>query len=202
MSAQPKILLSVEEYLQMEDEAPYKSEYFKGEVFAMAGASPVHNRIVGNLNSIIGSHLWGKKCRFFPSDQRVFVDKYPYFTYPDLTIACNTPEYFGENKYTLTNPTAIIEVLSPSTANYDKGIKFGLFRGALSSLQEYIMISSFRHHVEIYYKIEGEFWGLTTDCTDLNAEITIKSINLKIPMKDIYFDTEIENFDNVIDFRS
>ncbi|MDX2196851.1 MAG: Uma2 family endonuclease [Cytophagales bacterium] len=194
MSAAPKILLSIEEYLEAEKQAPYKSEYFKGEVFAMAGASPNHNRILGNLYTTIGIYLKKKKYQFFPSDMKVYIDRYPYFTYPDVTIVCEKPEYFDQDEHVLLNPTAIIEVLSPSTANYDKGNKFALLRNAIPTLDEYILISSYSYMAEAYYRMEGTIWGQTVDCKDINKDIIIKSIDLIIPMKEIYENVDITKF--------
>jgi Uma2 family endonuclease len=190
MSALPKILISEQEYLDLEIAALNKNEYFKGEIFAMAGASPVHNRIVGNLNGIVYNHLKGKKCRFFPSDLRVYVDKYPLYTYPDLTIFCEKPEFHSKDENTFTNPSVIIEVLSPSTEHYDRTTKFALYR-SLPSLNEYILVSSTELEVTTHRRMDGPHWMMGIPQNRLNEKISIQEINLDIILSDIYEDTLI-----------
>lgn len=190
MSAQPIILLTEEEYLEMEISSPFKNEYFKGEIFAMAGGTETHNRIIGNLSGIFYNHLRKKKCQFFPSDMKIFIPKYPYYTYPDLSIICNKPEYSPLTDHAITNPSVIIEVLSKSTENYDKTTKFGLFR-QIPSLQEYVLVSSLKHHVEIFHRFDVEVWEQTADATKLEHRVLIKEIELEIALADIYENTDI-----------
>ncbi|TAF74055.1 MAG: Uma2 family endonuclease [Bacteroidetes bacterium] len=193
MSAAHKLHFTIEDYLETESLSPVKREYYRGEIFDMAGASPVHNLIVGNLASILGQYLKGKPCNFFPSDLKVFVEKYLFFTYPDLTIVCGQPEFFEKDENTLMNPSVIIEVTSKSNSNYDKSGKFGLFR-ALPSFEEYILISSFTHEVIIYHKHDENVWGITASENQLSENVFIKTIDLTISLEDIYYNTAlIEN---------
>lgn len=190
MSAQPIILLTEEEYLEMEISAPFKSEYYKGEIFAMAGGTPNHNRIIGNLSGMLYSFLRKKKCKFFPSNMKIFVPKYPYYAYPDLSIVCEKIEYSPLTNHAISNPSVIIEVLSKSSENYDKTTKFGLFR-QLPSLQEYVLVSSLTHHVEIFHRFDVEVWEQTADTNLLSQSVLIKEIELEISLEDIYEDTNI-----------
>lgn len=198
MSAQPIVLISEEEYLEMEISSPFKSEYFKGEVFAMAGGTQVHNNIAINLTLLIGNFLKNKKCRLYSSDMKIFVPKYPYYTYPDLSIVCNKPEYSPLTDHAITNPSVIIEVLSKSTENYDKTTKFGLFR-QIPSLQEFVLVSSLKHHVEIYHRFDVEVWEQTADATKLEHTVLIKEIELEITLAEIYENTDL--LENKIDFK-
>src|SRR3954469_18701066 len=124
MTAVPRIRLTPAEYLAIERKAEFKSEYLNGEMFAMAGASPAHNSVKENLIVRLGGRLWGGPCRSYSSDQRVKVSATGLYTYPDIVIVCGTPEFDDADRDTLVNPRAIIEVLSDSTAGYDRGPKF------------------------------------------------------------------------------
>lgn len=111
----PKTLISEGEYLELERKAPRKSEYYKGEISAMAGATKEHNKIVASIIGEIGRHLKGKGCAYFPSDLRVYNHFNGFYTYPDVTIVCGKEEYLDEKFDTLLNPTVLFEVLSAST---------------------------------------------------------------------------------------
>jgi phenylacetic acid degradation protein len=149
-----KRAFTIEDYLDLEGISNLRHEYYKGEIFAMAGASPDHNRIVFNLSLLLGMMLRGSTCEVFPSDQRVHVEANSLFTYPDLTIVCGSPIFYKEDNMNLTNPSVIFEVLSPSTRKYDREDKFKLYQG-LPSLQEYILVDSRSVMVEQFYK-EGD----------------------------------------------
>src|SRR6266496_4466588 len=120
--------VSPEQYLDMERASDEKHEYFKGEMFLMSGASPAHNDIAYNINRLIAPSLHGKGCKLYGSDFRIYIPENSLFTYPDFSIVCGKAE--TSNIYTdnLTNPAVIIEILSKSTRNYDKGMKFTLYR--------------------------------------------------------------------------
>ncbi|HRG48514.1 MAG TPA: Uma2 family endonuclease [Leptospiraceae bacterium] len=124
------------EYLELERNADFKSEYYNGEIFAMAGASLIHNEIVANLISIFNQFLKDKPCDVYPSDLRLRVEKSGLYTYPDITIVCGKAELLDNQFDTLKNPTVLIEVLSDSTEKYDRGQKFSFYR-KIPSLKEY-----------------------------------------------------------------
>ncbi len=184
MNAAPIIKYTAEEYLELEEASLEKNEFYKGEIFAMAGASIQHNQIVMNTSVIIGGYLSDKKCRIFPSDLRIHSITNSLFTYPDLSIICDEIETFGKRKNTVTNPTVLIEVLSESTQDYDRGAKFKLYRD-IESLQEYILISSLETLVEKYNKQSDGSWVLHEYKNETEA-FDIISINLKITVKDLY----------------
>jgi Uma2 family endonuclease len=116
-------LLSPEEYLTTEREAQEKSEYFGGKVVAFAGASPAHNAIVFNLVGVLYPQLRGRPCRGFPSDLRVHIPVTGSFTYPDVVVVCGEPVFHDQQRDTLLNPTLVVEILSESTEQRDRGIK-------------------------------------------------------------------------------
>ncbi|WP_373514569.1 Uma2 family endonuclease [Persicitalea sp.] len=189
MTAQPLKKYSPEEYLELERAAKYKSEYYQGEIFAMAGASRNHNRVVGNLYVKVGSHLDGEPCDFFPSDMRVHIPANGLYTYPDLTVVCGKEEYLDEEFDTLLNPKIIIEVLSQGTSGYDRGEKFQLYR-SITTLEEYVLIDSKRVAAEVNRKHPHGFWSLMSEAYSLESSIELASISLKLPLRDIYGGTE------------
>ena len=143
----------------MEESATEKSEYYRGEIFAMAGAKADHNIITSNIMMSLGPRLRGSSCRIFTSNLRVHVEANTLFTYPDLSIVCGKPVFYNDDEMNLTNPVVIVEVLSPSTKNYDRGDKFRLYQG-LPSLQEYILVDSQAVLVEHFRKDEKGDWPL------------------------------------------
>lgn len=132
---------TIEEYLAMEEAATEKHEYYKGEIFSMSGAKLPHNIIFKNLFGEIGIRLKGKKCQPFGSDMRVHIKANTLFTYPDISIICGEPETLDNDNWNVLNPAVIIEILSPSTKNYDRGEKFKLYRD-IFTLREYILVDS------------------------------------------------------------
>ena len=189
MTAQPQKYYSEGEYLELERDASYKSEYYRGEIFAMAGASHNHNRIVENLSITVGSYFKGKSCRTYSSDQRLHIPANGLYTYPDLLIICGKNEYLDEKKDTILNPSVIIEVFSESTEAYDRGEKFHFFR-SIPSLQEYVLINSRSFAAEVFRKNEEGLWFLASEAYDLAESITLASVDLTIAMEDIYAETE------------
>ena len=175
--------ITEKEYLDAERLATEKHEYFEGEIFAMSGASRFHNRIFRNIFGDIASYLKGKKCTIYGSDSRVYIPENTLYTYPDSIIVCGKEEYLDEQFDTLLNPTVIIEILSPSTRNYDRGTKFKLYRD-ISSLREYILIDSQEVSVEQYFKNGSDVWTLS-EFEKLDNFLKIETIDFKIGLSDI-----------------
>ncbi len=188
--AYSKQKVSIEEYLKMENAADEKHEYYKGEIFAMSGAKVPHNAISGNIFGILFNKLKGKKCKPFNSDQRIHVPSNTLFTYPDISIICGEIITLNNDDYNVLNPTVIIEVLSKSTRNYDRGEKFKLYRD-IKTLKEYILVDSVSIHLEVFRLNESGHWELE----EYNAPadtLLIKSINEDILLSDIYDGVKIE----------
>ncbi len=183
MSTQPKHFVTPEEYLELERKAEYKSEYYNGEMFAMSGASINHNAIAGQLYFLIARHLQSRKCRWFPSDMRLLVPNGLY-TYPDLSVVCGDPHLADTHLDTLTNPTLVAEILSPSTENYDRGNKAKLDR-EISSLQELLLISQDRCDVDLYRRKEDGTWNLL-NASGIDASIELASIGCTLQLRELY----------------
>jgi Uma2 family endonuclease len=187
MSALPATTaITIEKYLEQEETALEKHEYYYGEVFAMAGATIDHNTIVGNAIAEINSFLKGKACRVFPSDLKVHIEANSLFTYPDLSIVCGPPETWNNRSDTITNPAVIIEVVSRSTESYDRGQKFKLYR-AIPSLQEYILISSTEVLLEHYKKQNPQVWSFN-ERKELGDALKIETVQFACPLSEIYRD--------------
>lgn len=179
----------------MELTAPYKSEYFRGEIFpmgeiegdtpeAMAGALPAHDAISSNIIFTFESQLRGKGCKSFGSDQKVFIPETGLFTYPDISVFCGTLQY--QDKMTLKNPVLLVEILSKVTEGYDRGSKFEMYR-SIPSLIEYLMVDSQRVHMELWRK-ENRKWVLAEETNEINETIELKSIENIFLLRDFYFD--------------
>jgi Uma2 family endonuclease len=184
MSAVTKKKLSESEYLAMERAAEFKSEFYDGEMFAMAGAGLLHNRIKDNLIFEIGSCLKGSSCHTYSSDMRVKVERTGLYTYPDILIVCGRPEVDPDQKDTLFNPQVIIEVLSKSTESYDRGKKFLNYR-RLPSLKEYVLVSQEQKLIERFVRQPDDDWLLTT-FDDPNGEFALVTVPVRIAMADVF----------------
>ena len=184
MNPQLKPRLTPEDYLALERCAEYKSEYFNGEIFAMAGASRAHNTIVLNTGSEIRQHLKNRPCRAYVSDMRVKVSPTGLYTYPNVVVVCGKEQFEDTHLDTLLNPTLIIEVLSDSTEAYDRGRKFEHYRH-LDSLVEYVLIAQQRPHIESYRRQPDQQW-LLTECSGLEATLRLPSIDCDLVLAEIY----------------
>jgi len=184
MSTAPTRRLSPEEYLAQERLAEFRSEYLRGEVFAMAGTSYEHGLIKDNLAREAGYQLKSGPCRVVTSDLRVKVDLSGLYTYPDIVIVCDEPEFEDAAFDTLLNPRAIVEVLSDSTEKYDRGVKFGHYR-QLASLQEYVLVAQDRFLVERYVRQADSSWLLTV-FDQLSQAFAFASISAQVPLAEIY----------------
>jgi Uma2 family endonuclease len=190
MSAQPQTSYTPEQYLEMERQAPYKSEYYRGEIFAMAGATTRHNVVADNLSANLNMGLRKKGCRTMSSDQRILTRHTDgLYSYPDIVIVCGKPQFSDLYKDTVMNPVVIVEVLSKSTEGYDRGDKFLLYR-QLESLKEYVLVDSKKIHAEVYRKNEEGFWLLASEAIDIQESIYLKSVDVTLPMEDVYINTD------------
>jgi len=150
---------SIEEYLEMENAATEKHEYYKGRIFAMSGAKLEHNIVTSNLHTALGQNLKGKPCRPFGSDMRIHIEKNTLFTYPDITIVCGEPKSLNDDNMNFTNPSVIFEVAAPSTRKYDRGKKFKLYRD-ISTLTEYVLVDPLSISIETFSKNGQGNWEL------------------------------------------
>ena len=181
-SAAAKTRFSPHEYLALERRSETRNEYYHGEIFAMAGANREHNLITANVLRDIGNQLEDRPCESYPSDMRVAVEATGLYTYPDVSVVCGDPRFQDSTADTLLNPTVLIEVLSPSTEAYDRGIKFHQYR-RIVSLREFVLISQDRMMVELYTR-QGSNWVLS-ELSEPDQILTLESIGCQIPLADL-----------------
>jgi len=184
MSTAPKQRFTPQEYLALERAAASKSEYFGGEIFAMAGASREHSLIASNLVRELGDQLRETPCEVHGSDLRVKVAATGLYTYPDVTIACGELHFDDESNDTLLNPRVIFEVLSPSSEAYDRGKKFDHYR-QMPALTEYVLVSQSEPLVERYVRQPDGSWRLTV-FKGLAAAFDLESVPCRIALSDVY----------------
>ncbi len=184
MSTAAKTLLSPREYLERERRAAQRSEFYRGEIFAMSGASWEHTLVKDNLARKAGNQLKAGPCRVVTSDLRVKVDASGLYTYPDIVIVCDAPQFEDEVVDTLLNPRVIVEVLSDSTEKYDRGLMFANYR-QLPSLKEYVLVAQDRPLVERYVRQDDATWVLTA-FADPAQTFAFGSIDVQITLADIY----------------
>jgi Uma2 family endonuclease len=177
-------LFTPEEYLAVERIADTKSEYLEGMIYAMVGASSAHNIITFNLAGLLWTQLKRNSCHGFSNDMKVQTSDEGLYAYPDLTIACGKPRFRDEKNDVLLNPKIIIEVLSPSTEDYDRGKKFALYK-RIESLTDYLLIAQDRAHIEHHRKNEDGDW-LERDAFGLSASVNIASIECSLPLAEVY----------------
>ncbi len=184
MSAIPKRKMTAAEYLEVERRAEFKSEFYNGEMFAMAGASIPHNRIVGNMLRALGNRLETRDCNVYPSDTRVKIERINKYTYPDVSVTCGQEIYEGERDDVLLNPILIVEVLSPSTAGYDRREKFQSYQ-YIKTLQEYLLVSQDTCRLEQYVRVLEWEWKYRI-YSSLEDVVKLESINCELPLKEVY----------------
>jgi len=184
MEKSAKKYYTPQEYLAMEAVAETKSEYLRGEIFAFAGASINHDRIAGNLYIHLNTALKDKGCEAFSSDLRVWIESRQLFTYPDVSVVCGQAEFYENRDDTITNPILIVEVLSESTRDYDRGQKFVLYR-AIPALREHVLVEQYACHVEHFSKNSAKKWVLS-EYHRPDHVLTIPALDFSITLKDIY----------------
>lgn len=184
MATTPTIKLTVEEYLEFERASETRHEYLDGEVFAMVRATPKHTLICGATYASLFNQTEDRPCFVYQSDMRVKVSETGLYTYPDIAVLCDEPQFEDGVQDTLLNPAVIIEVLSPSTELYDRGRKFQHYR-TITTLQEYVLIAQDSVRVERYSRQADNQW-LLADITDLQATVELVSIDCALRLASIY----------------
>ena len=148
-----------DEYLELEQLSPIKHEYLQGQVIAMAGASKAHVIITGNLSAVLINHLRGSGCLAYAADMKVRVRDRNAFYYPDLVVTCDDRDKSATDDFVLY-PKLIIEILSGTTAAFDRGDKFADYQ-TLDSLQDYVLIHQDQILVERFSRDEDNLWSPT-----------------------------------------
>jgi Uma2 family endonuclease len=185
-----------EEYFRLEHQAEFKSDYYKGEIFAMSGGTTRHSRICGNIIGEAWGRLKGTPCSVFESNQRLTIKATGLRTYPDVSVYCQKPEVdeIDPHRETVLNPTVLFEVLSKSTEGYDRGFKSENYR-QIPSLKAYILVSKTRPHVEMLERQQNGDWTLK-EVSGLNATLGIPAIGIELPLAEIYYKVDFNANDD------
>jgi Uma2 family endonuclease len=173
-----------EQYLEIERKAEYKSEYLDGKMIAMPRANRDHNRLTRDLALILCPQVEKHGCELFTSDMRIQVSPTGLYAYPDLTVVCGPQQFVDDCEDTLLNPTFLVEVLSPSTEGYDRGLKSERYR-KMESLREYLLIEPDRLQINIYTRREDGVW-LLGDGNRSEQILELRSIGSRVSMAELY----------------
>jgi Uma2 family endonuclease len=175
-------------YLVIERTAPFKSEFFDGEMFAMAGGSPTHSLIAANLIRELGNKLKGRPCQPFTSDLRLKVEATGLCTYPDVSVVCGPWQLAAGTNDTVINPTVIFEVLSDSTEAYDRGEKFRHYR-QMPSLKEYVLVSQRGPRLEQFVRRPNDEWAWRVAEGPAGA-LTLPSLEITLELTEVFAKVE------------
>jgi Uma2 family endonuclease len=175
---------SIAEYLSREAASTIRHEYYRGEIFAMAGNTTHHNEIQVNLIHQLRLALNGSPCRPYGTDLRIRIEPVNLFTYPDVVVICGEPELARVDPMAVTNPRVVFEILSPSTEAYDRGEKFEFYQH-LASLQEYVLVSQDRAHIDRFVRQPDRDWRLRP-FAGLADELDIESLKCRISLALVY----------------
>jgi Uma2 family endonuclease len=190
MSGGSKEPMTPAEYLAFERQSEQRHEYYRGEIFAMAGASLAHNRITSNILFELQSQFRERPCDAFVIDMRTKIPNVGLYTYPDIVALCGEPEFEDNVFDTLTNPQMVIEVLSPSTESYDRGQKFQFYRQN-ESLTDYLLVAQNRLSVEHFRRQPSGEW-LLRGYTELDDVIQVESLDCSLSLKEIYLKVDFK----------
>ncbi len=188
MAIPEKKVYTPEEYLALEEQSEERHEYYRGQIYAMSGASDSHNQIAGNMYMSLRQQLRAKPCRVYINDMRLLIKKSGLYTYPDVMAVCGKVEFIPGRTDTVTNPILVVEVLSDSTKDYDRTTKFTFYR-QLASFREYMLIDQKRAYVEVFRRTESGLW-MYEAYDELSAQIKLTSLDIEIPISTIYEQVE------------
>jgi Uma2 family endonuclease len=175
---------TVAEYLELEETAEYKSQYFEGEIFAMSGGSGNHSRLAVDCSRAMSSVLIDRGCEVFNSDLKIRIQDSSAYYYPDLSVVCGEADFEDEAESILKNPMLIVEVLSESTESFDRGKKFHRYR-QISSFVEYVLISQTEVQVDVFQKATDGTWNMR-NYSGIEDVMELNSLGIQIKLADIY----------------
>lgn len=190
LTTAPPRLFTPAEYLAQEETADHRSEYHNGEIIPMTGGSLTHNRIAGNCFALLKAALRGTGASAFIGDLRLQIPAHNRYTYPDLLIIQGDPQFLDQRTDTILNPTVIIEVLSKSTQDYDRGDKFMFYR-SIPSFREYILIDQSKIHLEQFSKLDDINWNFRS-YGPTDPDLILTTLDLAVPIAEIYEDVTFE----------
>jgi len=174
------------EYLELEAMSPIKHEYYGGQVWAMAGGSPAHAGVCVNVSTTLANQLRDRPCRVFGSDLRVRVRETGLATYPDVSVVCGALEADPDDrgKHTVVNPIVVVEVLSPSTEDYDRGEKLAHYK-TIASLQEMALVAHDQRRIELWRRVES---GWALEVISDRGSLDLASIGCRLELDEVYRD--------------
>ncbi len=184
--------LTPRQYLEIERKAQFKSEFYRGKMLAMSGANREHCRLSANLICCIAPQLDSRPYDVAGSDMRVCVSRARFYTYPDLSILCDNPQFVDDYSDTLLNPKVLVEIFSDLTEKYDRGEKMTQYM-QIESLQEYVLVSQSTPRVEVYHRRSDGQWNYS-DASSLDASVTLESVGITLPLSEIYLRVEFSDF--------
>ena len=182
---------SVQEYLTLEAMSKVRYEYYQGKISPMPGGTAIHNLIGTNLAAFLRQELKKSGENYFVmgDNMKVRIDAYDVIVYPDALVVFDKLEYYNNRKDILINPILVIEVLSPSTKDFDNTVKFDYYK-SLDSLKEYVLVHQESASVSTYYKEDADLWRIKT-IQGVEKSVFLKSLDLSIPLDEIYYQTGI-----------
>ena len=173
--------LGHDDYFLLEQQDDQRYEYLAGEIFAMAGGSERHALISMNTGAVLVNSTRDRPCRVYGADMKLYIAVHDHFCYPDVMLLCESGR---RHELYVEQPSLIVEVLSPTTASYDRGTKFEHYR-SIESLQYYLLIDQDRVHVELFERLPEGGWKLT-EASGLEAEIALPRLDIAVPLSDLY----------------
>jgi Uma2 family endonuclease len=172
------------EYLAMEAEASYRSEYMDGFIYAMAGGSYTHNLLCNRVGGLLDRLLLDRDCSVLNSDMKVAIELANSFLYPDVSVVCDKPLFYQNRKDIVTNPVLIVEVLSESTQQFDLGAKFFRYR-TIPSLLHYLLVYPEQPKVELFSKRDRNIWQMET-FEGLETSFSLPALDLELSLAEVY----------------
>lgn len=187
MARAPHHRFNFTDYVLLEQDSPVKHEYLEGQVWAMAGGTPEHAAISMNVGTLLSNALRGKPCRTYSSDLRIRVRATGLGTYPDVTVVCGSVELDADDpkQQTVVNPCLIVEVLSPSTEDYDRGEKIEHYK-QIPSLLEIVLVAYDRQELEIVRREPDGTWS--REIAQHGGAANLRSIDCSLSVAEVYFD--------------
>ena len=181
---EPQRHYTIDDYFLAEESSPLRHEYFRGEIFVMAGGTPEHNTIALNVAAAFHSALTGSPCRAFGSDQRI-ANPSGLYTYPDVSIVCGPLQLTSERLPSILNPVVLVEVLSDSTRDYDRGEKFDLY-ASIPTFRDYLLVEPARVHIEHRSRAAtNEEWTSVVK-QSIDDSLSLTSVSIVMPLARVY----------------
>jgi Uma2 family endonuclease len=177
---------SLEEFIAYLDASDHKAEWLNGEIWDMAGGTPAHTLIAGNIAGEMRQSLKGSGCKVYPSDLIVQLSPDGDIVFPDVSVICGELLTSLKRKDFVRNPTLVVEVLSKDRADYDRGEKFAKYR-SVPSIMEYVLVDQYAPQVDVFFRTTSGFWDIHT-YTGIEETVVLQSIGASVAMAEIYRD--------------